>query len=194
MFPQMKKKQLELHILNLDFAELSLLNFQIFLSQKEVRAHVTGLTLPWLCSWQAMENAAPLPRLLKEWGPSDRETLAILLSLLSVCYTKLNPEIMLISTKNWNLRKENLSKWKILERGPQGVVKINNSISACTSEPAVITVTLLLWVIDSLLRWRPCGKTPGRKLITTLQSHQFHHPCCECNIWGNWVVCHKWEF
>lgn len=61
------------------------------------------------------------------------KTLAILLSLHTVCYTKLNPEIILISINNWNLRKENLSKWKILERGLQIRIEVSTNTSTCTS-------------------------------------------------------------
>lgn len=82
-----------------------------------------------------MENVAPLSGLLKQWGPSDMKALAILLSLHTVCYTKLNREIVLISTNNWNLRKENLSKWKILERGLQTEIEVSNNASACSSYP-----------------------------------------------------------
>ena len=82
-----------------------------------------------------MENVAPLSRLLKQWGPSDMKALAILWSLHTVCYTKLNCEIVLISTNNWNLRKENLSKWKILERGLQIEIEVSNKASACSSYP-----------------------------------------------------------
>ena len=39
------------------------------------------------------------------------------------------------STNNWNLRKENLSKWKILERGLQIEIEVSNNASACTSYP-----------------------------------------------------------
>ena len=88
----------------------------------------------WLSvSGKLMENVAPLSGLLKQWGPSDMKAVAILLSLHAVCYTKLNREIVLTSTNNWNLRKENLSKWKILGRGLQIEIEVSNNASACTS-------------------------------------------------------------
>lgn len=88
----------------------------------------------WLyISDKLMENVAPVSRSLKQWDPSDMKTLAILLSLHSGCCSKLNPEIILINIKNWNLRKVILSKWKILERVPQIRIKVSTNIDDCIS-------------------------------------------------------------
>lgn len=47
--------------------------------------------------------------------------------------TQNNPQIILICIKNWNLRKENLSKWKIPERGPEIGIEVSTNANACTS-------------------------------------------------------------
>lgn len=95
------------------------------------KACVRGPAWSDYLSDKLMENAAPLSRLLKQWGPSDMKTLAILLSLHAVCYTKQNPEIILISINRWNLRMEKWSKWKILERRPQVGIEISNNRRYC---------------------------------------------------------------
>lgn len=67
-------------------------------------------------STRHMAKVVPLRSLIKSEAHQIGKT-AILLSLPSVSCTKLNPEIILISSREGHLRKVNLSKWKILERG-----------------------------------------------------------------------------
>lgn len=62
-----------------------------------------------------MAKVVPLPCLIKSEAHQIGKA-AILLSLHSVGCTKLNPEIILISSEEGHLRMVNLSKWKILER------------------------------------------------------------------------------
>lgn len=81
------------------------------------------------------------------------------------------------------MRKKNLSKWKILERGPQIGIEVNTNTSACTSYS---WKTSVLKTTRADRRLSTDVKIPERKLLvlgTHLGKMTTSHP-----FWGS-----KWE-
>lgn len=78
-------------------------------------------------STRHMAKVVPLPSLIKSEAHQIGKA-AILLSLPSVGCTKLNPEIILISSREGHLRKANLSKWKNPRKGiPKEELKLSST-------------------------------------------------------------------